>query len=183
MVLTITVTIATYPNKTVYKIGEEFDPTGMTLYYNERYNNGIGIDYFVGVRSDMVSGFDSSTPGVKNLIVSYEGFDLPFTVTVEEDEPAYAIILGPETMGGAGYQRSIDIVGGSLEGKFIVARAASGSGESTKLIVMLISAASEAVVSYAWPNADIDVWLTDGLPNLTGGVLGAIIYATAGSGS
>lgn len=73
------ISVATYPNKTSYSIGEALDTTGLTL--TATYSNGqkktVTEDY-------SVSGFDSSTAGTKTLTVSFDGKTTTFTVTVKE---------------------------------------------------------------------------------------------------
>ncbi|NLN05966.1 MAG: hypothetical protein GX166_14415 [Clostridiaceae bacterium] len=69
-------------SKTEYKIGEEFSPSGG--FYTIVYSNGMEVDGML--TGDMVSGFDSETPGTKTITVTYEGKTYTFEVTVVEDE-------------------------------------------------------------------------------------------------
>ena len=91
----------------------------------------------------------------------------------------YTISLGAEKPGGAGYRRDIAVNGTNLDDKFIVARVIEGNGVDATIMVMVISAQENATVSYSKPNAVVDVWLTDGMPNLTGGSLGVKVFCTA----
>jgi len=69
------------PNKTEYKIGEELSLSGG--FYTIVYSNGMEVDGML--REDMVSGFDSESPGVKSVTVTYEDKSYTFEVTVLED--------------------------------------------------------------------------------------------------
>ena len=57
--------ISHYPNKIYYKIGETFDPSGLTVV--EARNDGSEKE----ITDYTVSGFDSSTAGSKTITVSY----------------------------------------------------------------------------------------------------------------
>ena len=68
----------TKPNKLVYSVGEEFDPTGMTVsvkYYD-------ATTEVVDLSLVSVSGFENNTPGVKTVTVSYKGYTSSFSVSV-----------------------------------------------------------------------------------------------------
>ena len=73
--------IATAPAKTVYRIGEALDTTGLTL--KATYSDGTTKTITSGYT---VSGFDSATAGTKTVTVSYEGKKTTFTVTVKQEE-------------------------------------------------------------------------------------------------
>ncbi len=80
--LTATLTkleVATKPTKTVYKIGESLDTSGLTL--KATYSDGTARTITSGFTT---SGFDSSSAGEKTVTVSYGGKSTTFTVTVEE---------------------------------------------------------------------------------------------------
>ena len=68
----------TKPNKLVYSIGEEFDPTGMTVSVKS-YDATTEV---VDLSLVSVSGFENNTPGVKNVTVSYKGYTSSFSVRV-----------------------------------------------------------------------------------------------------
>lgn len=69
------IAVTVLPEKTVYKEGEALDLSGMvvTAYYNNGANGAVE-DY-------QISGYDT-TPGTKNVIVSYGGYTASLTVTV-----------------------------------------------------------------------------------------------------
>lgn len=58
--------ITSFPSKVYYKIGESFDPTGLTV--AEVRNDGSEKE----ITDYTVSGFDSSTAGSKTITVSYQ---------------------------------------------------------------------------------------------------------------
>lgn len=62
---TVGIRISHYPNKIYYKIGETFDPSGLTV--AEVRNDGSEKE----ITDYTVSGFDSSTAGSKTITVSY----------------------------------------------------------------------------------------------------------------
>ena len=66
--------ITQQPNKTVYRIGEQLDITGLEVTYNLRE--------IVSVNLADITGFDSATAGDKTLTVTYNGKTATFTVTV-----------------------------------------------------------------------------------------------------
>lgn len=78
--------IATNPNKTIYYVGESFDPLGASiqvLTYNMDYT------YFVDHTKLSFSGFDSSEVNDNvTITVSYKGFSTSFNVkVVPEPDP------------------------------------------------------------------------------------------------
>ena len=71
------ISIASLPAKTVYEIGESFNPTGPVI--NANYSDGTTaeiVDY-------TVSGFDSSTAGIKTITVSYVSDGSTYTCTFD----------------------------------------------------------------------------------------------------
>lgn len=91
------VSVKTLPTQTVYKVGEEFDSTGLTLELT--YSNGTTEFVSSGFA---VSGFDSSTSGTKTLVVTYADKIATFAVTIEEisaDSPKYEITTATGTAG------------------------------------------------------------------------------------
>lgn len=69
------------PDKMTYDIGEKFDKTGMivTAYYTDGSTRDVD-DY-------TVSGFDSSTVGDKNLLITYRDLSTHLVVTVQDGAP------------------------------------------------------------------------------------------------
>lgn len=64
--------------KQTYFKGEEVDVTGGSLIYTDKN----GEEFTIDITDSMIKGFNSSTSGVKNLKVQYEGLEvqLPYTV-------------------------------------------------------------------------------------------------------
>ncbi len=80
--VTITgVEMKTAPAKTLYNLTDTLDLTGAAI--TATYSNGSTED--VTVTAEMVSGFDSTTAGVKTVTVTYEGMTTSFTVKVTDD--------------------------------------------------------------------------------------------------
>ncbi|MBQ8731339.1 MAG: bacterial Ig-like domain-containing protein [Oscillospiraceae bacterium] len=79
------IAVSTFPRKTTYVDGQEFDATGMVVKAN--YDNGLSEI----IKDYTLSGYDSA-PGNKTIVVSYEGKTASFTVTVEEKRLAYISI-------------------------------------------------------------------------------------------
>lgn len=71
--------LITKPNKLTYKIGELLDLEG--FYLQAEYEGSS-----FRVPPDSVSGFDSETVGIKTVVLSYEGVDVSFDVTVSEEK-------------------------------------------------------------------------------------------------
>ena len=86
--------ITSLPNKTSYRVGQEFDPAGMvvTAFYTD------GTEEIVTAYT--VSGFDSAVAGTKTITVSYEGKTAEFTVTVTRSSS------GSGSSAGSGVSRS-----------------------------------------------------------------------------
>lgn len=76
------ISIATKPTKTSYKIGEPLNTSGLTLKLT--YSDGSTKTISSGFTT---SGFSSTTAGTKTVTVSYGGKNTSFTVTVNEPEP------------------------------------------------------------------------------------------------
>ena len=69
------------PTKTVYNIGDTLDLTGGSI--TEVYASGkLGNKY--DLTKDMISGFDSSTPGTKQITVKFNGKTYNYTITVKD---------------------------------------------------------------------------------------------------
>ncbi|MDO4272714.1 MAG: bacterial Ig-like domain-containing protein [Eubacteriales bacterium] len=70
------ISITSLPDKTNYEIGEEFDPTGLTV--SGMYSDG-SIEI---ITNYTVSGFDSAPPGTKTITVTYNNLAATFEVGV-----------------------------------------------------------------------------------------------------
>ncbi len=79
---TDTLTVKTAPAKTVYEIGETFDPAGMTL---EAVTATSGTKE-IAVTSGMYSSADLSEAGEKTVTVSYGGKSVTQSITVKSPE-------------------------------------------------------------------------------------------------
>ena len=74
--------------KTKYKIGEDFDPSGIKV--TAQISDGTTQD----VTADATfSGFDSTAPGTKTITVTYGALTATFTVTVAEPAPDITVKL------------------------------------------------------------------------------------------
>ncbi|MBE6741360.1 MAG: hypothetical protein E7570_03565 [Ruminococcaceae bacterium] len=64
--------------KTVYRVGERFDSSGLEVVavYSDKTTKSIPLD------NCSISGFSSAMPGTKNVTVSYKGKSFSFRVTV-----------------------------------------------------------------------------------------------------
>ena len=64
--------------KTVYRVGERFDSSGLEVFavYSDKTTKSIPID------NCSISGFSSAMPGTKNIVVSYMGKSFSFKITV-----------------------------------------------------------------------------------------------------
>ncbi|MCG1013273.1 S-layer homology domain-containing protein [Tepidanaerobacter sp. GT38] len=100
------ISITTEPDKTVYKLGEELDLTGLVV--TATYTDGT--TKIVEHSKLTVSGFDNETVGEQQITVTYEGKTATFVVTVVEDpeEPTEAnfistgnVGIAPDTAGEA----------------------------------------------------------------------------------
>ena len=75
----VAVSICKLPDKIEYYVGDELDTTGLELKLD--YDDG-SVEY---VNSGfIIDGFDSSSAGMKNVMVVYLGISASFDVTVEE---------------------------------------------------------------------------------------------------
>ena len=82
--------VVSNPKKMVYLIGEEPDFSGLKI-------EGVkenGTIFTVYTSKCQITGFDSSTAGVKTITVAYEGFKTTFYVTVEEPPRATPDLVG-----------------------------------------------------------------------------------------
>ncbi len=67
--------------KTVYAVDEELDVTGGKLLYTDE-NGKSGTVY---ITASLVTGFDSSVPGTREMIVTYKDLSVEVTYTVKEE--------------------------------------------------------------------------------------------------
>ena len=76
------VAVESMPDKTVYQIGEAFDPKGLSVRLNYADGTSFVINEGFGI-----SGFDSSSAGTKTVTVTYQDKTATFSVTVGSDGP------------------------------------------------------------------------------------------------
>jgi hypothetical protein len=78
--------VVTMPAKTEYKKGEKkFDKTGLVIkgvYQNTDLEDHEDIE----ISDDMITGFDTATPGANTVTVTYERCSVTFELTVLEEE-------------------------------------------------------------------------------------------------
>ena len=74
------IAVTALPAKTVYRLGEEFDPAGGRL--TPRYNSDEVLQKEIDLAEAEVTGFDSSLVGKQTLTVSYQGQTATFEVEI-----------------------------------------------------------------------------------------------------
>jgi len=72
--------VARYPFKTVYQIGEEFNPLGLIVQVVQ--SNGITIP--LSIESMTLEGYDKTKSGFQVITVAYNTFETTFAVYVKE---------------------------------------------------------------------------------------------------
>jgi len=85
------IAVTTPPTKTVYVIGEDFDPAGMVV--TATYDDGLTREV---PHADLAfSGFDSASAGQRTVTVTYRGMTATVAVSVVDGtaEPTYGISL------------------------------------------------------------------------------------------
>ncbi len=105
------IALAALPAKTVYRVGESFDPAGgsVALTYSD---GGSEVRPLV---PEMVSGFDSAVPGEQTLTVSLEGQMTSFSVQVLPQEQPWSISFAVLPAKSSYLQgQSLDPTGGVL---------------------------------------------------------------------
>ena len=70
------------PNKTIYHIGEPCDILGDIL--DVIYSSQVFSDEQIVIDDSMISGFDTSTAGIKTVIISYMGYTTKYKITVQD---------------------------------------------------------------------------------------------------
>ncbi|HHW32508.1 MAG TPA: hypothetical protein GXX20_12705 [Clostridiaceae bacterium] len=104
-----------------------------------------------------------------------------FNITVKHIEKDYILHIGPESTGGAGYTRIINISGtkaDDLTGKYLVVQFTEGTGVNANVTVIMMSVLSEeATVSYQAAGTKVEAWLASGMPDLVGENMGVTVYA------
>ena len=99
------------PYKLTYAIGESLDLTGATV--NTVMASGAATTP-VAITPAMVSGFNSSSEGVKTITVTYEGKTKTFAVTVSDEMTGWTVKSVPNKLTYR-YGESLDLTGSELE--------------------------------------------------------------------
>ena len=98
------------PTKTVYNIGDTLDLTGGSI--TEVYASGkLGNKY--DLTKDMISGFDSSTPGTKQITVKFNGKTYNYTITVKDRTLGISIRTLPKKL-EYNVGENLDLTGATL---------------------------------------------------------------------
>jgi putative cell wall-binding protein len=79
----IGISIKSLPNKTTYIQGEDLDLTGAMITVTTNYSNKTDV----AVTPEMVQGYYSYSIGEQMLMITYEGFEVYFDVTVKDITP------------------------------------------------------------------------------------------------
>lgn len=88
------ISISAVPAKTVYYVGEVFDPTGAKI---QVLTNSSSYTYFVDWNKLTFEGFDSSVANDKlTITVSYKGYSTTFDVKVQEHEHIAPVLTSIE---------------------------------------------------------------------------------------
>jgi hypothetical protein len=94
----VAIEITSFPHKLTYEISENADWTGLEI--TEIYSDNTKT-ITAGYHSYDISGFDSSSPGIKTItVVAKNGFSVTFTVTVLPREGTSAITILPPSQAG-----------------------------------------------------------------------------------
>ncbi|MBE6717224.1 MAG: hypothetical protein E7573_09935 [Ruminococcaceae bacterium] len=104
--------ISRNPYTTTYFVNEDFDRDGLeiTAYYTGGYS-------YKTEQNLTLSGFDSSTPGIKKITVEYKGKTASFTVDIKEALPLYMkqTISGDELIVSLNIKNAKGIGSGDLD--------------------------------------------------------------------
>ena len=100
----------TPPTKNEYKINESLSLAGGSI--TEVMASGVN-DNTISLTKNMVSGFDSTTPGIKKITVTYEGFSKIFEVAVINNVNHIEVI--PPTKTNYKYGEDLNLAGSSIK--------------------------------------------------------------------
>ena len=103
--------------KTEYYVGDELnlDYGMIKLLYED------GSVSYVAISEDMITGFDTETPGDKTVTVTYEGKTCTYTITVKEAEVSSLRLISAPTVREYRYTKDyeLDVTGGKIEALYI----------------------------------------------------------------
>lgn len=99
------------PNKLTYGIGESLDLTGATV---KKVMASGTVSTPEAMTPAMVSGFDSTTEGVKTITVTYAGKTSTFGVTVSDESTGWIVATPPDKLVYR-YGESLDLTGATIE--------------------------------------------------------------------
>lgn len=88
-----TIELSSKPDKTTYNEGEELDLKGAVIKVTDTDGQR-----FIGVTSDMISGYDSQKIGTQTITITYKGQKVTFDVTVQAvkvEEPVTPVTPAP----------------------------------------------------------------------------------------
>jgi len=88
----------------------------------------------------------------------------------------YILEVGAPVAGGMGQTQTVTINGSNVSSKYLAVQYLEGTGIDAKIIVFVINASSTVTLSYPNTGTVLDVWLTDGFPNLVDESLSVRIY-------
>ena len=100
----------TPPTKNEYKINESLSLAGGSI--TEVMASGVNVNT-ISLTKNMVSGFDSTTPGIKKITVTYEGFSKIFEVAVINNVNHIEVI--PPTKTNYKYGEDLNLAGSSIK--------------------------------------------------------------------
>ena len=100
----------TPPTKNEYKINESLSLAGGSI--TEVMASGVN-ENTISLTKNMVSGFDSTTPGIKKITVTYEGFSKIFEVAVINNINHIEVI--PPTKTNYKYGEDLNLAGSSIK--------------------------------------------------------------------
>ena len=100
----------TPPTKNEYKINESLSLAGGSI--TEVMASGVNGNT-ISLTKNMVSGFDSTTPGIKKITVTYEGFSKIFEVAVINNVNHIEVI--PPTKTNYKYGEDLNLAGSSIK--------------------------------------------------------------------
>ena len=100
----------TPPTKNEYKINESLSLAGGSI--TEVMASGVN-ENTISLTKNMVSGFDSTTPGIKKITVTYEGFSKIFEVAVINNVNHIEVI--PPTKTNYKYGEDLNLAGSSIK--------------------------------------------------------------------
>ena len=99
----------TLPEKTEYELGESLVIKGaeISVMYSDEHAETVAVEM------NMVTVPDMSSPGEKEVLISYEGFNTSFMITVVKEKSTPEIIFGDQrafTYDGEGHAPTVEVL-------------------------------------------------------------------------